>query len=114
LYVLVFIEFATRRAYLAGVTANPAGAWTTQQARNIAGAFTDERDTPIKYLIRDSDAKFTAALDEVFQREGIPLAGSRAEGERDRRASSEPSAANGSTDSWSSPTPPRARPASVR
>ena len=64
LYALVFIELATRRAYVAGVTANPAGAWTTQQARNIVGALTDERDAPIGFLIRDRDTKFTTASDE--------------------------------------------------
>ena len=73
LYVLVFIELATRRAYIAGVTANPTGAWTTQQARNIIGAFTDERDTPIRFLIRDRDSKFTTAFDEVFQSEDIRI-----------------------------------------
>jgi putative transposase len=73
LYVLVFIELATRRAYLAGVTANPTGALTTQQARNIIGAFTDERATPIRFLIRDRDTKFTAAFDEVFQSEDIRI-----------------------------------------
>jgi putative transposase len=36
LYVLVFIEHGTRRLHLAGVSARPAGAWTVQQARNLA------------------------------------------------------------------------------
>ena len=33
---LVFIEHGTRRMHLGGVTANPAGEWTVQQARNLA------------------------------------------------------------------------------
>ena len=41
LYVLVFIELATRQVYLAGITANPTGEWATQQARNIIETFVD-------------------------------------------------------------------------
>jgi hypothetical protein len=70
LYVLVFIELATRKIYLAGVTANPTGEWATQQARNIIEAFID-RSEPIRFLIHDRDSKFTAAFDEVFRSEKL-------------------------------------------
>jgi len=70
LYVLVFIELATRHLYLAGITANPTGEWATQQARNIIETFV-ERTQPIRFLIHDRDSKFTAAFDEVFRSDGI-------------------------------------------
>ena len=35
IYVLIVIEHGTRRAHLAGITANPDGAWTAQAARNF-------------------------------------------------------------------------------
>jgi len=72
LYVLVFIEHGTRRMYLGGVTANPTGEWTVQQARNLALTF-DERFEDIKFLIRDRGSNFTASFDAVFQATGARI-----------------------------------------
>jgi putative transposase len=58
IYVLVFIEFATRRVHLAGCTTNPDGAWVDQQARNFTLPL-DERHGPFGFLIHDRDAKFS-------------------------------------------------------
>jgi hypothetical protein len=55
LYVLFFIQLHNRRVHLAGVTANPAGAWFVQQARNLA-AVLDEQATAVRFLLRDRDA----------------------------------------------------------
>jgi putative transposase len=72
LYVLVFIEHGTRRIHLGGVTANPAGEWTLQQARNLALGL-DERFADIKFLIRDRGSNFTRAFDAVFQAAGARI-----------------------------------------
>ena len=66
LYVLVFIEHGTRRMHLGGVTANPTGDWTVQQARNLALSL-DERFESIRFLIRDRGSNFTPSFDAVFQ-----------------------------------------------
>jgi hypothetical protein len=70
LYVLFFIELASRRVHLAGITANPDGVWATQQARNLLMRLDDEEVRP-RFLIRDRDSKFTRDFDEVFRSEGI-------------------------------------------
>jgi putative transposase len=72
LYVLVFIEHGTRRMHLGGVTANPTGEWTVQQARNLALTF-DERFEDIKFLIRDRGSNSTASFDAVFQATGARI-----------------------------------------
>ena len=60
LYVLFFIEVASRRVHLAGCTAHPNTEWVTQQARQVAWTFA-ELTEPVRFLIRDHDRKFTAA-----------------------------------------------------
>ncbi len=72
LYVLVFIEHGTRRMHLGGVTANPTGEWTVQQARNLALTL-GERFEDIRFLIRDRGSNFTAAFDAVFQATGTRI-----------------------------------------
>ncbi|MBC6463512.1 integrase core domain-containing protein [Actinomadura sp. HBU206391] len=72
LYVLVFIEHGTRRLHLGGVTANPTGAWVTQQARNLAMDL-GERMGSLRFLVRDRDTKFVAAFDEVFRAAGVRI-----------------------------------------
>jgi putative transposase len=69
-YVLFFIELATRRVHLAGITTNTDGRKVTQQARNLLMHF-DKKGVQPRFVIRDRDSKFTRDFDEVFRSNGI-------------------------------------------
>jgi putative transposase len=72
LYALIIIEHDTRRVHLAGITAHPDGAWTTQAARNLLMDL-GQRTASVKFLIRDRAGQFTSSFDAVFTAEGIRI-----------------------------------------
>jgi len=86
IYALIIIEHSTRRVHLAGITANPDGAWTAQAARNFLmdlGA----RVTLVKFLIRIVPASSPVPSTPCSRRKGSGLwpAHASAESERDLR-----------------------------
>src|SRR3954467_14711980 len=72
IYVLFFVQIATRQVHVVGVTAHPTGAWVAQQARNLLMDL-DRCAAGLRFLLRDRDSKFTAVFDAVFTADGIDV-----------------------------------------
>ena len=69
-YVLVVIDFPTRRIAICGMTTQPDESWMLQMSRNLLDPDTGFlRDK--KHLIVDRDTKYSAALRLALKREGI-------------------------------------------
>lgn len=70
IHVLYFIEHATRRVHLAGVTPTLNGAWCTQAARNLSMSIGLGR---FRFLIRDNATVFVSGFDAIFTTEDIEV-----------------------------------------
>ena len=70
--MLFFIELGSRRLHVTAATHNPNGTFVTQQARNLCFGL-GERETPVRFLIHDRDAKFSGSFDEVLRTEGMRI-----------------------------------------
>lgn len=71
-YLLLFIDVTSREVFFAGITTNPNGAWSTQQARNLFLRHAD-RLADAGALVRDRASKFVDAFDEIFRTEGMKI-----------------------------------------
>src|SRR5713226_6435366 len=92
LYVLLYMELATRRVIWFAVTDKPDAAWVTQQARNVCWEL-NEVGMPARFLIHDHDAKYGGGSDLVFVAEGLavlrtPIAAPRANSHIERQIGS--------------------------
>ena len=100
IYALIVIEHGTRRVHLAGITAHPDAAWTTQAARNFLMDL-GRRAASVKFLIRDPAGQFTGSFDAVFTAEAsgfLPARRRHPERTRSAKGSSAPCAGRSSTD----------------
>ncbi len=70
LYCFFVIKVGPRCVHILGVTANPDGQRTTQQARNLLMDLGD-RAADFRYLVRDRAGQFSDALDAVLADAGI-------------------------------------------
>jgi len=91
LYVLLYMELATRRVIWFAVTDSPNATWVSQQARNVAWELT-ELGMEARFLIRDHDAKFGGS-DAILESAGLnvirtPIAAPRANAHIERQIGS--------------------------
>lgn len=66
------MDVGSRYVHILGLTTNPDGPWTTQQARNLLMDL-GQRVEEFKFLIRDRAGQFTDAFDRVLADAGVTV-----------------------------------------
>jgi putative transposase len=66
-YLLFAMRLATRQVCFLGCTPHPVGAWMAQMARNLTDTFEGFLRAPVRYVLLDRDAKFTAQFQEILR-----------------------------------------------
>src|SRR6266704_1001804 len=92
LYVILYMELATRRVIWFAVTHSPNAAWVSQQARNVSWEL-DELGGQARFLIHDHDRKYGGGSDHIFTADGMtvirtPIAAPRANSHIERQIGS--------------------------
>ena len=92
LYILLYMELATRRVIWFAVTDRPDAQWVTQQARNVSWEL-NQLGVPARFLIHDHDDKYGGRSDLVFEADGMaviktPIAAPRANSHMERQLGS--------------------------
>ncbi len=92
LYVLLYMELATRRVIWFAVTDRPDAQWVSQQARNVSWEL-NQLGVPARFLIHDHDDKYGGGSDRVFEADGMaviktPIAAPRANAHMERQIGS--------------------------
>jgi transposase InsO family protein len=89
LYVLLYMELATRRVIWFAVTERPDALWVSQQARNLYWELS-EVGVDARFLIHDHDAKYGGGSDQVLKAGGVevirtPIAAPKANAHMERQ-----------------------------
>jgi len=70
LYLLVFLQIGSRRAWVSSATAHPDSAWVAQQARNFCMDLPDG-DRQRAIVLHDADTKYTKQFREILESDGL-------------------------------------------
>ena len=72
-YLLFAMRLATRQVQFLGGTPNPGGPWMERMARHLTDEFEGFLRSPVRYVLLDRDAKFTAKFQSILRSADLQL-----------------------------------------